>query len=232
MSTARKAVRGPIAIDGPVAAGKSTIGRLVAERLGWASLDTGLMYRAVGYVAVERRLPMDDDDALESAAQDTDVRVLGREVAISVAGADLGAELTDLAVSAAASAVAARPRVRAVLVAKQQAIASETGGEIVMVGRDIGTVVLGDASTKIFLDGPAEERARRRHAEMAAGGSGVSYEEVLTELRARDARDMEREDSPLRPAADAHVVQSEGLGVEEVVEAVLRLAAGGGGGPE
>ena len=234
MTMARSLVRGPIAIDGPVAAGKSTICRLVGQRLGWPSLDTGLMYRAVGYLAVERGLATDDDTALEQAALDTSVRAVDGDVLVSAGGTDPGRRLGDPDVSVAASKVAVRSVVRAVLVAKQRELASETNGEIVMAGRDIGTVVLPDAPTKVYLDAPAEERARRRHAEFLAAESGAgeaiaavsSYEEVLAGLRARDARDTEREDSPLRPASDAHVVESGGLTVEEVVERVLGLAVG------
>ena len=227
MTTGRGPARGPIAIDGPAAAGKSTIARLAAERLGWPSLDTGLMYRAVGYLAVVRGLALDDDGALEQAALATEVRTDGQEVVVSAGGATLSTgRLAGAEVSSAASTVAARPAVRAALVAKQRELAQQAEGEIVMVGRDIGTVVLPDAPTKVYLDAPAEERARRRHAEALSGegSGGVSYAEVLAALRARDARDTEREDSPLRPAPDAHVVESGGLTVDAVVERVLDLA--------
>jgi cytidylate kinase len=221
-----KDIRGPIAIDGPAAAGKTTIGHMVAEMLGWPALDTGLMYRAVGYLAAARGIDTNDDDALEAAAQSTDVYADGGRVAIDVDGSDVTERLMDPAVSRSASTVASRSRVRAVLVAKQRALASASAGRIVMVGRDIGTVVLPQAPTKIYLDAPATVRARRRHIEESKGdnSASVAYLSVLSDIEARDERDKTREDSPLVAAEDAFVVESGGMTVEEVVRAVLDIA--------
>ena len=227
MSTVGNSVRGPIAIDGPVAAGKTTIGRLVAERLAWPALDTGLMYRAVAYLASVRGVDLDDETALAAVVRDTDARVKGARIIVSAGGLDIGDRLADPTVSGHASKVAIHSGVRSALVAKQRKLASDAEGRIVVIGRDIGTVVLTEAPTKIFLDAPAAERARRRQYDESAGdGSSVdSYETVLADLEARDARDREREDSPLRAAEDAHVIQSGRMSIEDVVVAVLAAAA-------
>ncbi len=221
-----KDVRGPIAIDGPAAAGKTTIGRLIAEALGWPTLDTGLMYRAVGYMAASRGIGPNDEDALETMAQSTDVHAKGGRVSIDVDGSDVTERLADPVVSRSASSVASQSRVRAVLVAKQRELASASAGRIVMVGRDIGTIVLPQAPTKIYLDAPAAERARRRHIEQSKGdnSASISYLSVLADIEARDERDKTREDSPLAAAKDAYVVESAGMTVEEVVRAVLDIA--------
>jgi cytidylate kinase len=219
-------VRGPITIDGPAAAGKTTIGRLVAEALGWLTLDTGLMYRAVGYVAAERRIDTNNDDALEAVAKGTEVHAVRGQISISVDDSDVTDRLSDPVVSRFASSVASRSHVRAVLVGKQRELALSATGRIVMVGRDIGTVVLPQAPTKIYLDAPAAVRARRRHIEESKGdnAASVSYLSVLADIEARDERDRTREDSPLAAATEAYVVESGGMTVEAVVREVLDIA--------
>ena len=226
MTSVGRSVPGPIAIDGPAAAGKTTVGSLVAEKLGWPALDTGLMYRAVGYLASARGVALDDETALATIVGDTDARADGTRIVVSAGGSDVGDRLADPAVSRNASTVASRSTVRSALVAKQRRLSSDAGGRIVMVGRDIGTVVLPEAPTKIYLNAPATERARRRHLDesRADGSPKASYEAVLAELEARDARDREREDSPLKAAADARVIESGGMSIDEVVTAVVEIA--------
>ncbi|MBI4236403.1 MAG: (d)CMP kinase [Chloroflexi bacterium] len=213
-------VRGPIALDGPVASGKSTVGRRLAARLGWPFIDTGLMYRAVGYLALVRVLPL-EEETLVRAIEEADLRMDGPHVLVG--GQEIGARLATSAVARAASQVAQLPRVREALVARQRELAR--GGHVVMAGRDIGTIVLPEAPVKVFLQAPAMERARRRQGDLNAQGLPATHEEVLAELRERDRQDEGRAASPLRPALDAHILQTEGLTVDEVVERVLALAA-------
>ena len=219
-------VRGPIALDGPVASGKSTVGRGVAQRLGWTFIDTGLLYRAVGLLALRSRLDTWDDESVSRLARGAEMRI--NDVNVSIDGEDVSEAMRSADVAVAASRVAVLSEVRRVLVAMQRQMADQEDGRVVMVGRDIGTVVLWDAPVKIYLDASPETRAQRRYAEERERGQGVasSYEEVLAGLRERDRRDAEREDSPLRPADDAHRLVTDSLSREDVVERVLALAGG------
>lgn len=212
-----------IAIDGPVGAGKSSISDAVAERLHILHLDTGAMYRAVGLALL--RLGVDPGD--EKAAMDR----IG-EIPVNVRYVDgkqhtyLGEEdVTDLIrtdeVSAAASSVSRWPAVRRAMVAAQQRMAAET--DMLIDGRDIGTVVLRNAPVKIYLTATPEERARRRYEQNMAAGDNTPYEKVLEALIARDHQDMNRATDPLRQAEDAVLVDTTQLNFEESVEAVLRI---------
>ena len=216
--------RGPIALDGPVASGKSTVGRGVAQRLGWTFIDTGLLYRAVGLLALRSRLDTWDDESVSRLARGADMRI--NDMTVSIDGEDVSEAMRSADVAAAASRVAVLSEVRRVLVAMQRQMADQEDGRVVMVGRDIGTVVLLDAPVKIYLDASPEARAQRRYAEERERGGNSSYEEVLVGLRERDRRDAEREDSPLRPADDAHRLVTDSLSREDVVERVLALAGG------
>jgi CMP/dCMP kinase len=197
-----------IAIDGPAGAGKSSVARAAAERLGFTYLDTGAMYRAVAYWASTVHL----DPA--RVAHGTRIEVGERVV---VDGHDLTQHIREPWVSEAASRVSADPAVREALVEQQRRILRE--GDWVAEGRDIGTVVAPDAEVKVFLTADAEERARRR-----AGELGTDVESVLADLVERDARDSQRAHAPLVPAADAVPVDSTGLSLEEVVDQILTLA--------
>ena len=197
-----------VAIDGPAGAGKSTVARAVAERLGFTYLDTGAMYRSVALAATERGgAPADVAEAIGIEVGDR-VRVDGRDVTEAI---------RTPAVSAAASRVAADPGVREALIAKQRELLAD--GDWVAEGRDIGLVVAPGAEVKVFLTASAEERARRRARELGAG-----VEQVLREQRLRDERDAANPGSVLEPAADAVPVDTTGLSLEEVVEQVVTLA--------
>jgi cytidylate kinase len=198
-----------VTIDGPAGAGKSTVARALAERLGFTYLDSGAMYRGVALASRERRL--------EPAQVARAVRIeLGDRIRLD--GRDVTEAIRTPEVSEAASRVAADPEVRRALVEKQRELLAR--GDWVAEGRDIGTVVAPEAEVKVFLDASPEERARRRADELGADPGAV-----LADLAARDERDRTRADSPLRPAADAVTVDTTGLGVEAVVERVAGLVA-------
>ena len=198
-----------LAIDGPAGAGKSTVARAVAERLGYTYLDTGAMYRAVALAVAKRQAPPAE------VAEAVNIEVGDRVV---LDGRDVTAEIRTPAASEGASQVAADPGVRAALVRKQQALLA-AGGDWVAEGRDIGTVVAPDAAVKVFLYASPEARARRRAAELGAG-----YEDVLREQRERDRRDATAQRSIDEPAPDAVPVDTTGLALDEVVDQIVTLA--------
>jgi cytidylate kinase len=199
-----------IAIDGPAGAGKSTVARAVARRLGWTYLDSGAMYRAVALLVLAS--PAREPVVLARAAR---IDIGGGRVLLD--GRDVSGELRAPEVSEAASRVAADPEVRRALVSKQRGLIGE--GDWVAEGRDIGTVVAPDAALKIFLTAAAEERARRRAAELGADARAVLAEQAL-----RDERDATRAHSPLRPAPGAVTLDTTELSVEEVVDRIVALA--------
>jgi len=217
--------RGPcIAIDGPVGAGKSTIARLVAQRLDYTYIDTGAMYRGLAWAARRDGLTAGDSDPIVHLLQRTDIKLRPRPDgtnAVVVAGEDVTGGIRSPEIGQLASKLSALPAVRRRLVALQQAMARE--GSVVMEGRDIQTVVLPDADVKIFLTAPAEERAHRRWLELRERGREADEQQVLAEIRARDERDSTREDSPLKPAPDAVHVDTGGLTIEQVVEKILEV---------
>ncbi len=207
-----------VAIDGPAGAGKSTLAAALAEHLGLERLDTGAMYRAVAWAALERHMDLADADALAEMARRTVIEV-GQRVVVD--GVDATEAIRSPAVDAAVSAVAANPGVRADLVARQRAwVAARRGG--VVEGRDIGTVVLPDADLKVYLTAETAERAARRAAQR---GENTDLDEVAAQLRRRDRLDSTRRDSPLVSAgdvaADAVVVDSTGRTLDDVVKEVL-----------
>ncbi len=216
-----------IAIDGPSASGKSTVGEILANRLGYLYFDTGVMYRAVTAVAMRRHLALSDENAISTLAKQLQIDVLpptvadGRQNTILADGEDITLDLRSGEIDANVSLVSSYPLVREAMVERQRQIASR--GRVVMIGRDIGTVVLPHADLKIYLDGTVECRAERRYKENRARGDQVSYEEVLRLMKWRDERDMGRATSPLRPAADAHIVDTTPMTVAEVVEAIERF---------
>ncbi len=216
-----------ITIDGPVASGKSTVGHLLARRLGYLYLDTGAMYRAVTWVALRRGVPVEDEAAVTALAETLHIDVVsptaddGRQYTVLADGEDVTWEVRRPEVDASVSVVSAYPGVRRAMVAQQRRIAA--GGRVVMVGRDIGSVVLPDAGLKLYLDASPEERARRRWLERRARGEDVSYEEVLAMMLRRDEIDSHRAVSPLRVPDGAVVIDTTGLSVEEVLAKVLSL---------
>ena len=195
-----------IAIDGPAASGKGTLSRRLAAHYGLPHLDTGLTYRAVGRAMLEAGDALDDEATAVKRALALDLGALDRD-ALSVHE-----------IGEAASRVAVMPAVRRALVEAQRRFAS-SGSGAVLDGRDIGTVVLPNATAKLFVTASPQTRARRRHEEMMGRGrTDVTFEDVLTDLSARDERDMGRADSPLRPAADAHLLDTTAMGISDALE--------------
>jgi cytidylate kinase len=211
-----------VAIDGPAASGKSTVGRMLADNLHCAYLDTGLMYRVVTLRALQHGADLTDGGALATLARNCrfTLQFSGGEH-LRVDGEQVGTELHGADVDGSVSVVAAHPQVRAVLVATQRSLARR--GSIVMVGRDIGTVVLPDAPVKLWVTASPEERARRRVRDHFSSGEPVSYVDELARIRDRDARDAGRATSPLRQADDAIVVETDGLSPDEVAKRALEL---------
>ena len=226
MSETRKK-QPPIAIDGPAVSGKSSVGKALASRIGYSYLDTGLMYRAATWNAVQNGVDVSD---LESVAAATDeMRFSVSETAtggnsILVNDEDVTRHLHSVSVDAAVSAVSAVGRVREIMVAEQRRLASEGG--VVMVGRDIGTVVLPEAPLKIYLTATARTRAERRYKDFVSAGEDVDFKEILKSMQERDRADSSRANSPLRPAEDAKVVDTDQLTMDEVVDCLFELLEG------
>lgn len=216
-----------LSIDGPSGSGKGTISRAVAERLGWHFLDSGALYRAAALAASWQEIDLIDTERLATLARDVDVRFVdrpGNDPLVFVDGIEASAELRNEACGALASALAAIPAVRASLVAKQRAFRVAPG--LVADGRDMGTVIFPDAAPKVFLTASAAARAERRHNQLKQKGLEVNLADLLRDIEARDARDSARPVAPLKPAADAVVIDSTGIGVAAVVDAVLALVIG------
>lgn len=215
-----------VAIDGPAGAGKSTIARGVAARTGYTYIDTGAMYRAVAWRALQAGLRVGEDDAAIGALAGGlrfEFRPVDGRAHLFVDGEDLEGAIRTPEVGNLSSPVSTIPAVREHLVAAQREMARMR--PVVMEGRDIGTVVFPDALLKVFLTASAEERARRRFEELRARGEDVSFEQVLADQRARDERDSSRAIAPLRRAEDAVEVNTDGLGIEEVIDQVMELLA-------
>lgn len=212
-----------LTIDGPSGAGKGTVSRLAASRLGWHYLDSGALYRAVGVAASWADLDLSDPAALIRCTLDTDIefRDTGEDLRVLVNGTDATGELRLETTGTLASAIAAIPEVRAALKERQRAFRQAPG--LVADGRDMGTVIFPDATTKVFLTASADERARRRHNQLNEKGVSVTFDGLLREILARDARDAQRTVAPLKPADDAVLIDTTGLSVDEVVDRVLAL---------
>jgi len=223
--SATESARPAIAIDGPAVSGKSSVGKRFAARIGYRFLDTGLMYRAATWNAVQNGVGVDDAEAVALAAERMEFSVVddgqGGNL-ITINGEDVTAHLHSTQVDDSVSAVAAVGRVREIMVAEQRRLAGE--GDIVMVGRDIGTVVIPDAPLKIYLTASARTRAIRRHRDFLAEGTDVELDDILSSMKRRDLVDSSRKDSPLRPADDARVVDTDSLSFDQVVDLLTELA--------
>lgn len=220
-----------IAIDGPAGSGKSTVGQQLAQRLGYLYFDTGVMYRAMTLACLQRGLAVEDQQAVEALAQRVAIDVRGpsvpdgRQYDVVLESTDVTWALRSPEVEADVSQISAYAGVRRAMSARQREIGLR--GRVVMVGRDIGTIVLPEADLKVYLDASDKERARRRWREAEARGEAVgSYEDVLRAMRERDRIDSTREVAPLKTAGDAVIVDSTYLSVEQVVERVWELAGG------
>ncbi|MCL4488576.1 MAG: (d)CMP kinase [Chloroflexi bacterium] len=216
-----------IAIDGPAASGKSTIGALLAEKLGYLFFDTGIMYRAVTAVALARGTPISDEKAITRLAEEIQIDVLppdaqdGRQFTVRADDRDITWEIRERAVDVNVSPVSAYIGVRHAMSAQQRRVG--WNGKVVMVGRDIGTVVLPEADIKIYLDATEDERARRRYRERLQRGEPADYATVLKEIQRRDEIDSKRSFAPLKKADDAIYVDSTHMSIPEVLARVMRI---------
>lgn len=216
-----------IAIDGPAASGKSTAGEMLALRLGYLFFDTGILYRAVTLAALQQLHAVGDEQRVDRLAEEVQIDVRkpsledGRKVDVYLDGVDVTWDIRTPTVEADVSQVSAYPGVRLAMIDQQRRIGRR--GQVVMIGRDIGTVVLPDADLKVYLDASAEERARRRYAENIKRGIDTPYEEILRSIRNRDTIDSTRAVAPLKPADDAVIVNTDGMTIDEVVDRLYAL---------
>jgi cytidylate kinase len=217
-----------IAIDGPASSGKSVVGALVAKKLGYVYFDTGALYRAVTAVALNRSIRVENEAAVNALAENIDIDVIkptkddGRQYTVLADGQDITWGLVKPETDANVSVVAAYPTVRAALLGMQRTIAAQ--GNIVMIGRDIGTVVVPTADLKIYLTASPEVRAQRRYLQALERGQSVKYEDVLENVKMRDRIDSGRATAPLRPAEDAVVIDSSNMTLEQEVAQITELA--------
>ena len=216
-----------IAIDGPAASGKSTLAQMLASELGYLYFDTGVMYRALTWVVLQRQIRLDDEQAITSLAEQLDIDVCppsrqdGRAYDVQADGEDVTLEIRSPEVDASVSEVSAYAGVRKALSAQQRRIGLR--GKVVMAGRDIGTVVLPDADLKIYLDATVEQRAMRRYQQTLARGEPASLEVIQAAMRRRDWIDSTRDVSPLRPAQDAVILDTQNMDAGQVLEKVKSL---------
>ncbi|MBQ9886381.1 MAG: (d)CMP kinase [Lachnospiraceae bacterium] len=212
-----------IAIDGPAGAGKSTIAKIVAERLSFIYIDTGAMYRAIAIYFIDNEVNLDDDEEIINACSNIDISIKyeGGVQQVILNGENVTSRLRDEEVGRMASICSVFAPVREKLVKLQQSLATKE--DVVMDGRDIGTVVLPNANVKVYLTASSKARAKRRYLELTQKGISCNIEEIEEEIIERDKRDMERKISPLRKAEDAVLVDSSNLSIEEVVEAITDL---------
>ena len=212
-----------VAIDGPAGAGKSTIAKRIARRLGYIYVDTGAMYRAMAYYLIQNQVDAADQEAIAAACQHADISICYQdgEQVVLLNGENVNAYLRTEAVGNMASVSSVVPEVRKKLVELQQKLARET--DVVMDGRDIGTVVLPDADVKVYLTASVETRAKRRFLELQEKGEPADLAKIAAAIEDRDYRDMHRDISPLRQAEDATLVDSSDMTIDQVVERILEL---------
>ena len=222
-----------IAIDGPAASGKTTLGKTLADELAYLFFDTGIMYRVITWAALSRDIDIQNEPAITHLAETADIDVRpasqpdGRSADVLVDGQDVTWEIRRPEVDANVSIVSTYAGVRQALSAQQRRIGQR--GKVVMVGRDIGTVILPEAELKIYLDASAEERAHRRYEELVERGEEADYDQILAGVRNRDQIDSTRAVAPLRPASDAIILDSDRLDAGQVLDQVLQLVRQGSG---
>jgi cytidylate kinase len=207
-----------ITIDGPSGAGKGTVARILAKRLGYRYLDTGALYRAVAWKVREERTDLDDRSSLESLLKNIRISFNGDRIAVD--GADVTAEIRTAAIGELSSQVSAVPAVRAGLFAMQRNVCLQ--GKVVIEGRDTGTTVFPESENKFYLDASLEERARRRYEELNSNDPGISMEQTIEDIRKRDARDSTRKTSPLTKTDDMIYIDSTALSIEQVVDKIIK----------
>lgn len=216
-----------IAIDGPGGSGKSTIGKLLADHLNYLFVDTGVMYRAVTLAALKKGINVEDESKVSRIAEEIEITLQtpsdndGRDCIVLIDGEDVTWDIRSPEIDNHVSIVSAYPAVRKTLSKKQRQIGLQ--GNVVMMGRDIGTIILPDADLKIYLDASIEERANRRYQERLSRGEKVDYGPILAVLRERDKIDSTREVAPLKPADDAVVIDTDGYSIQEVFAMILEL---------
>lgn len=221
-----------IAIDGPAASGKTTLGLKIARRLGYLFFDTGVMYRAITWAALQKGLDIADEAGITRLAETAEIDLRppsvpdGRTSDVLLDGEDITWQIRQREVEAYVSQVSAYPGVRQALGRQQRRIGLR--GRVVMVGRDIGTVILPEAEVKIYLDASAEERARRRWLELKQRGQAADYEQILADMRRRDQIDSNRQVAPLRPAEDAIRLDSDHLNADQAFQTAIELIATAG----
>lgn len=217
-----------VAIDGPAGAGKSSVARQVAHQLGYVYIDSGAMYRAITFLALQQGVDLHNEDALVDLARKNAIELEptppDQPTGVKVHGSDLSLAIRQPAVTQAVSLVSSHPRLRAVMVAAQRQMGE--GGGVVMDGRDIGTVVFPQADCKIYLTASVEERARRRHLECGTHGIPSTLDAQVADIQRRDSYDSSRAASPLTQAADAVLLDTTGISKEQVIERILSLVRG------
>jgi cytidylate kinase len=217
-----------VAIDGPAASGKTTVANLLAEKWGYLLFDTGVMYRAVTWLALKSKISPKDEEAVSTLAERIQIDVTppslddGREYDVLADGVDVTWKIRNARVDKKVSRVSAYPRVREALTIQQRRIGLR--GKVIMVGRDIGTVVLPEADLKIYLDASVEERAQRRYKQRLERGDKADFNKILKMLEKRDLKDSTREIAPLRAAPDAVVINTDDLSIGEVVREIEKVA--------
>ncbi|MCE7858810.1 MAG: (d)CMP kinase [Chloroflexi bacterium CFX2] len=216
-----------IALDGPAASGKTTVGRRLAEKLGYLFFDTGIMYRAVTWIALDHDLDMQNEELITQMAQSAQIDIRppsqndGRPCDVLIGGKDVTWDIRSGEVESKVSAISAYPGVRKALSEQQRRIGMR--GKVVMVGRDIGTVVLPEADLKVYLDASAEERARRRYDEIVERGEHADLDDLLKKMIERDRIDSTRAVAPLRPAGDAVIINTDELSEDQVYARLLEM---------